>query len=290
MPKGSELAKAGCPLLGTPYSTLDCQAFVEKSLSKCGIQKNLKGSNAWYRFCIQNGWTGSPEECKAKFGSIPVGAFLFIHEFDGKEESRGYHDELGNASHIGIYTAMSGQEMVEIAVASGNGKAADYNFGNGAIHSSSSREHVATSKFAGKSISGGWNMIGLWKEISYGEPFDTFLNGGADPDPEAAAGVVWADSGTTVNMRTGPGTKYPLVEQIPIGAVIHVDSKGEEWSHGTATDANRRSCTGYMMTKFIRFGSEPVPGPHLPEDDLILVSRETLLAIYTQLGELLGRG
>ena len=136
MATAKQLAKSGCPYLGQLYSNMDCQGFVEKALSDIGIKLDLKGSNAWFRKMT---WTGSPEECKKKFGCIPDGAFLFIHAFDGGEEKRGYHDGLGNASHIGICTNMTGQEMIDIAVENGNTKAVNYNFGDGAIHSSSSR-------------------------------------------------------------------------------------------------------------------------------------------------------
>ena len=48
-------------------------------------------------------WKGTIEDCKKKFGEIPQGAFLFLLKWDGKEEERGYHDGLGNATHVGLY-------------------------------------------------------------------------------------------------------------------------------------------------------------------------------------------
>lgn len=54
---------------------MDCQKFVEKCLADVGIKKDLAGSNAWFRYMT---WTGTPEECKKKFGKVPAGAFLFI--------------------------------------------------------------------------------------------------------------------------------------------------------------------------------------------------------------------
>ena len=54
-----EFAKAGQKYLGTPYSTMDCQTFVERCMADCGLKKDLKGSNAWYR---EMDWTGTPEE------------------------------------------------------------------------------------------------------------------------------------------------------------------------------------------------------------------------------------
>ena len=93
--------------VGTAYSRLDCQGFVEQVLKDLGVRKkdgspyNWKGSNSMWRNYI--GWKGTIEECKKKFGCIPLGAFLFLLKWDGKEAERGYHDGLGNATHVGLY-------------------------------------------------------------------------------------------------------------------------------------------------------------------------------------------
>ena len=94
--------------IDTPYSKLDCQAFVEQVLKDLGVRKsdgspyNWRGSNSMWRNHIT--WKGTIEECKKKFGEIPLGAFLFLLKWDGGEQERGYHDGLGNASHVGLYT------------------------------------------------------------------------------------------------------------------------------------------------------------------------------------------
>lgn len=92
--------------IGTPYHRMDCQAFVEKVLYYLGVRKpdgtpyNWKGSNSMFRNNIR--WRGTVKECIDKFGSIPLGAFLFIVKHDGGEVNRGYHDDLGNATHVGL--------------------------------------------------------------------------------------------------------------------------------------------------------------------------------------------
>ena len=88
----------GDKYIGTPYSVYDCQAFVERMLADAGLSMNLAGSNAWYRTMS---WRGTPEQCKATFGCIPTGAFLFIVAHDGGEPAH-YNDNLGNANHIGV--------------------------------------------------------------------------------------------------------------------------------------------------------------------------------------------
>lgn len=100
--------------IGTPYSKLDCQGFVEEVLKDCGVRKsdgypyNWRGSNSMWRNFIQ--WRGTIEECRKKFGCIPKGAFMFLVTHDGGEVERGYHDSLGNAKHVGLYIGNANDE------------------------------------------------------------------------------------------------------------------------------------------------------------------------------------
>lgn len=260
MAKAADIVKIAPKYLGTPYSEMDCQAFVEACLTDIGINENLAGSNAWYRHMT---WTGTPEECKASFGRIPVGAFLFILKNDGKEPEKYKPDGIGNASHIGIYTGLSGAEMCDIAIGDGVGDADRYNFGNGAIHSSASRGHVCTSNFSGKSISGGWNRIGLWDKLNYD----------IDEGGEKMQAIVYAPTGKTVNMRMMASAQAPLAERIPIGEQVTVNKKGDGWSEITY-----KSKTGYVMNEFLVFDTEAT----------IQVSKSRLEAIYNELGDILG--
>lgn len=100
--------------LGTPYSKLDCQGFVEEVLKDCGVRKsdgypyNWRGSNSMWRNFIQ--WRGTIAECRKKFGCIPKGAFMFLVVHDGGEVEKGYHDSLGNAKHVGLYIGNTNDE------------------------------------------------------------------------------------------------------------------------------------------------------------------------------------
>lgn len=269
MTTGKELSRAACVYLGRLYSEMDCQKFVETALADVGIRLDLAGSNSWLREVNENGWIGTPEECISKFGCVPDGAFLFIREFDGKEPEKYRGDGLGNASHIGIYTGMTGQEMVDIAVAAGNKKAVNYYYGNGAIHSSAKREHVATSDFKNKSINGGWNLVGLWNRIDYGDKINTVLKGGVNDEPVAPDPVesepdlveepkqptfatIWAESGETVNIRKEKSTHSKLVERVPIGAMVRVIKEGKEWSKVCYTDKAGAKWYGFMMSEFLK--------------------------------------
>ena len=159
MINGKALAEAGFSYLGVSYSKMDCQAFVEQCLRDCGLEKNLAGSNAWFREVAAHGAVMTPEECVRQLGTVPPGAFLFILAQDGGEPAKYRPDGLGNASHIGIVTGR----------------------GEGAIHSSASRGCVAESRFRNKTISGGWNRVGLWDRVSYDFGTDPGKTGASAP-------------------------------------------------------------------------------------------------------------
>ena len=236
-----QFSMEGDKYLGRSYDEMDCQEFYERCAADAGLKKDLKGSNAWYREFLKNGWAGSPEDCVKKFGAVPKGATLFIHAFDGGEEKRGYHDGLGNASHIGIKT--------------GRGK--------GAIHSSASRECVAESDFHDKTIrNGGWNMVGLHPWFSYGDKIDRILaemtgGGGSsapgeeEPAPMSKTATVVLPSGaegTTVNMRKRDNRDAALVVRVPVGSEVTITEDLGEWC---AVSYCRY--TGYMMSNYLEY-------------------------------------
>ena len=187
-----------------------------------------------------------------------------IHSERRGEEKRGYHDGLGNASHIGIKT--------------GTGK--------GAIHSSASRGCVAESEFHDKTIrGGGWNMVGLSTLFDYGDKINRILNGGADPEPDPEPpwdddpggdevktpekAVVDIPNGTTVNMRSKASTSSALVERVPHGEEVTVLKKEKDWSR-----CSWKKWTGWIMNVYLVFEPEedddPIDGddfPDYPDDD-----------------------
>lgn len=98
------------------YSQVDCQAFVELVLRDCGVRTssgavyNWKGSNDMWRHALK--WKGTLDECRKKFGGIPEGCWVFMVKHDGGEVPRGYHDDEGNASHVGIYCKPEHEQSV----------------------------------------------------------------------------------------------------------------------------------------------------------------------------------
>ena len=261
MISAEEFATAGVKYIGRPYDRtkpggMDCQDFYEQCARDCGLYMDLAGSNAWYRKFVQTGWTGTPEECKRKFGFIPKGATLFIHAFDGGEIKRGYYDGLGNASHIGIKTGT----------------------GEGAIHSSASRGCVCQSKFNDKTIpNGGWNMVGLSSLFDYGDKINRMLPGGGDTEPpggddpeeggdempETREATVYSENGKPVKMRqtkTEPKNGKALYDELPVGTVVEVTGTDGEWCR-----VNYGKRTGWWIkANFLIFDADGEPDP---EDD-----------------------
>ena len=81
-------------LIGIPYATLDCQAFVEYCLRKyANIKRDWRGSNDM--------WRNAVHDKSDNFDDIDTGAWVFTIKHDGNEPKR-YTDGV-NASHVGIY-------------------------------------------------------------------------------------------------------------------------------------------------------------------------------------------
>lgn len=256
MVDGNKLGDAGFKYLGVPYSEMDCQAFVERCLKDCGCDKNLAGSNAWYREVAKNGWVGSPEDCVKMLGCVPKGAFLFIQAFDDGEPAKYKGDGYGNASHIGLVTMPRGE---------------------GAIHSSASRGCVAESKFTGKTIpNGGWNKVGLWQQVSYDY-------GGDDPpmpDPEpvvdmAIVGNVEPGKRQNVNLRKSPSKLAKLIDRVPCGETVTVLEDDGEWGHVRWKDK-----TGYMMSRFLIYEEDPGDRMSVLVPGLTLGEANQLISMY----------
>lgn len=137
--------------IGIPYSRLDCQAFVEQVLKDAGEKgHNWRGSNHMWRDAL------SERHADVDFSiydNIPAGAWLFTLRHDGGERARGYHDNMGNAKHVGLY------------------------LGNGDVMHSTSGG--AGGVQMDRITSGRWTAWGLCKYIDYTIP-------GSDGDRRAA--------------------------------------------------------------------------------------------------------
>lgn len=226
-------------IMEIPYSPgghsllgMDCQGLCEYLLMQCGISYkdcNLAGSNAHYRACV---WTGTPEECRARFGgNIPAGVWLFILKKDGGEPDKYKEDGIGNASHMGVY------------------------LGNTvAIHASASRGKVTESDFPERTIAnGGWNRVGLPKWIVYSNESnipedDPVVKVGNNTDRYTA--VVATPDGNPVKMRAKPSKRHSLYWKIPNGEMVSVE--GKTMQNGMVWAIVRYgSRKGYVMNEFL---------------------------------------
>ena len=134
------------------YDQVDCQAFCELVLKDIGVRNskgvpyNWKGSNDMARNAVS--WIGTVDECRQRFGDIPLGTWAFIWENKtGKEKERGYHDGRGNYSHVGIYV---GNNIVR----------------DSTRYKNSSGEYVRNGP--GNRALSAFNMIGLPKMLDFG--------------------------------------------------------------------------------------------------------------------------
>ena len=61
---------------------------------------------------------------------------------------------------------------------------------------------------------------------------------------------------TGVNMRTGPGTSYPVITVVPAGGEVFINYCNKS---GTWCDLTFRGAPGWISAKYLRYG---VRGPH----------------------------
>ena len=90
---------------------------------------------------------------------------------------------------------------------------------------------------------GKWNYYGECVYVESCSPSPT----PAPPPVENILAEVIAASGSTVNMRKGPGKNYKIVERVPIGAIVEVlEDDGSDW-----TFIQYKLKSGYMMDMFL---------------------------------------
>ena len=96
-----------------PYSQYDCISFVNLVRARLGIPLMTNGTNSLWRDVGGNflWWRGTLQECYDKFGTVPVGAYLFKCYPEGTPgyetiPPQYYGDGIGNFDHIGIYTGL----------------------------------------------------------------------------------------------------------------------------------------------------------------------------------------
>lgn len=116
--------------------------------------------------------------------------------------------------------------------------------------------------FVRSPVTQGWDYVGYLKDIEYSEK-------GADTMQSM---VVTADSGSTVNLRSRPDTKAPLLARVPVGEAVTVLTISGGWA-----TIRRGGVTGYMMEQYLK-AQEAVSAPGSVEQRLAaLEARVTAL-------------
>lgn len=159
---------------GDTLKGMDCQGLVEWTLRELGLAADYRGTNDMWRNLVSV--KGCIEDGAARFGSIPVGALVFIVDRDGGEPSRYQGDGEGNAWHVYVKIA---DEML--------------------IHASASNLMVTTRLFNDKTIpNGGPNAYGLIKGVDYG-----LEEGTAAETVPAPAAQRWTPRFSRLTFKTG---------------------------------------------------------------------------------------
>ncbi len=167
-------------LMGTiPYALggdtlkgMDCQGLVEWTHRELGLAADYSGTNDMWRNLVTV--KGSIEDGVVRFGCIPVGALVFILDFDGGEPARYQGDGQGNAWHV--YVKISDELL---------------------IHASASNLMVTTRLFADQAVpNGGPNAYGLIGGVDYG-------TAGVAAAETGAAVLTWAPRYSRLTFKTG---------------------------------------------------------------------------------------
>ena len=98
---------------------------------------------------------------------------------------------------------------------------------------------------------GNWGFAAEWKEkyLKRDDPEPE-----PEPEPEPQTAVVYAPTGSTVNLRKSPKITAPLVERVPIGSTVKVSDYGDDWC-----GVVYKWYSGFMQTRFLRFEDDSEP-------------------------------
>ena len=226
--------------IGWPYESpgtndkngIDCSGMFVKMYRDQGA-KIYHGSNTIFReYCSETGKITSAKDLQ-----VGMAVFKCKPWTDADKGNKWYGTEPGNLSHIGFVTSVNPLEIT----------------------------HCTSPVAKTDSTIGKWAYWGKLKDVDYGETIP-------DEKEEVVVMVEYAKvKGGTLNMRSGKGTNYPRVAQIPNGATVAVVDHGNEWSKVTYNNY-----TGYVMTEFLSFDEED-------GDVMLTIPREIALALYEAL-------
>lgn len=106
----------------------------------------------------------------------------------------------------------------------------------------------------------GWDCVAFLKNVDYGEEEQRVPDG-----TEVMATVVLPHgaSGSTVNMREGPGRDNGIIAKIPVGSEVCVTEDKGEWCKITWNGKH-----GWMMSNYIEYAGQGGESETLTDDEL----------------------
>lgn len=132
--------------------------------------------------------------------------------------------------------------------------------------------------FVASPITQGWTHVGYLTQVDYGNAKEDI------PMSEITTATVWADSGSTVNLRKSPDGDR--IDRVPVGAVVPVSGHQDGWSR-----IAYNGLTGWMMSSFLRMEGEPAAADKPAEDTVsITLPRDLAEQLRDALGNALGWG
>lgn len=153
-----------------------------------------------------------------------------------------------------------------------NGDLNDY-YHVGLVDTDTSRVLNAQSEatgFVSSPISENWSHVAYLKQVAY-DADET-----APPIPAEGTATVYAANGLPVKLRKTASTQLPYLEEVPVGATVTI--LGPESAGWTPVAYNGRD--GYMMSQFLRTGTEAAPTYTITLSGLTDAQAKALAAQY----------
>lgn len=224
----------------------DCIGMCKGAIRRAnGDASGLSGTNYAARYTILNlrKITGT--------GDLKVGdVVLKTGDIDGmmplpdkyRNGGSAYNGDLNNYTHIGTVTGVNPLEITHMT--SPNAKK-DTKLGN-------------------------WAYVGWLPQVASDQEPE-------QEEPKVEKAVVYAASGTTVNMRKTPSTNAALIERVPIGKTVSIIKYGADWSQ-----IEWLKKKGWMMSKYLIFVEDAEEYCSVTIPWLTKTQAEALVAQYPQ--------
>lgn len=161
-----------------------------------------------------------------------------------------------------------------------NGDLSDY-YHVGLIDEDTSQVLNAQGKatgFVSSPITQKWTHVGYLKQVDYGNTKEDA------PMIEMTTATVWAEKGSTVNLRSKPDGD--LVERVPVGTTVTVSGHQDGWSR-----IAYNGLTGWMQDKYLSVGGNLAPSA-VPTGNTVSITlpRELAEQLRDALTDTLGWG